>query len=299
MLKYIILQIIKRVIYKFWSNKMSAKNLGFFMVGIILTVLLIVLSIAFINKDKFFTSDKNYRLFNESRTLNDNQNLNDNIGTSEVEKIENDKNIDIKSDKNVRLSENVSNKKTEKKEVKDIPQKQNITEKKVVTKKSEDMQKISNTKKSNPEVKKVIYREEGKAYVFKQADFSSQNFDSLGEYISKDEYQYRTELVKNLTIKTIVVNSLTKGNGISQEFFKIAFENKMIPAKILEVLIESKEFRDLIPEESLKYERKISDKEFDRPVRFENSEIRELLLLWCKGQLTPIQKAWVVGSKEL
>ena len=81
--------------------------------------------------------------------------------------------------------------------------------------------------------------------------FSEQNFHSLGEYVSTDEYEYRKALTNNLVINTVVIDKLSKGNGISQEFFKVAYQANMIPAKILADIVESKEFRDLIPKEML------------------------------------------------
>lgn len=124
----------------------------------------------------------------------------------------------------------------------------------------------------------------------------NQSFHSYGEYISSEEYKYRLSLINNLSIKTIAIDSITKGNGISQEFYKIAFNEKMIPAKALEDIVESKEFRDLIPKQLLDIEDKITDLKKGESIVFKNDNIKNLLVLWSQGKLTPIQKAWKVKA---
>lgn len=132
----------------------------------------------------------------------------------------------------------------------------------------------------------------------KGSGLPDQTFDSYGEYISQEEYNYRLTLIKNLAIKTVIIDKLTKGNGISQEFFKVAYINKMIPAKILEDIVESKEFRELIPEKYRKDEIKLKGLSKGEKVVFNNQYIKNLLILWSQGRLTPIQKAWKVKAEK-
>ncbi|MCK4798426.1 MAG: hypothetical protein KAT05_13685 [Spirochaetes bacterium] len=132
----------------------------------------------------------------------------------------------------------------------------------------------------------------------KGSNLPDQSFNSLGEYISEEEKQYRITLIKNLIIKTIVIDNLTKGNGISQEFFKVAYIEKMIPAKILEQIVESKEFRNLMPKKYLKKEIKTKGLAKGETVKFKSNDIKDILILWSLGRLTPIQKAWVVKAEE-
>jgi len=126
----------------------------------------------------------------------------------------------------------------------------------------------------------------------KGSDFSNLNFNALGEYVSSEEKEYRYNIVKNLKIKTITIDYITKGNGISQEYYKVAYQSKMIPSKILEQLVESKEFRDLIPRQYLKTENRMSVLKKGQKIKFTNKDISELLILWCNGRLSPIKKAW-------
>lgn len=128
-------------------------------------------------------------------------------------------------------------------------------------------------------------------------DMNQQNFHSLGEYVSADELKYRSELIGKLTINTIVIDKLSKGNGISQEFFRVAYVEKMIPSKVLRDIVESKEFRDLIPAQYLSKEgataKVLAEGE---KVTFNAFAIKNLLELWSEGKLTPVQKAWLVGA---
>ncbi len=128
-------------------------------------------------------------------------------------------------------------------------------------------------------------------------EMNQQNFHSLGEYVSADELKYRSELIGKLTINTIVIDKLSKGNGISQEFFRVAYVEKMIPSKVLRDIVESKEFRDLIPAQYLNKEgataKVLAEGE---KVTFNAFAIKNLLELWSEGKLTPVQKAWLVGA---
>ena len=124
------------------------------------------------------------------------------------------------------------------------------------------------------------------------------SFDAQGEYVSNEEYQYRLSLIRNLTIKSVVIDKLTKGNGVSQEFFKVVYKEKMIPAKILDEIVESKEFRELIPVKYRDLENKTTELKKGEKVAFNNKSIRELLILWSLGRLTPVQKAWKVKAEK-
>lgn len=126
---------------------------------------------------------------------------------------------------------------------------------------------------------------------------NQQNFHSLGEYVSAEELKYRSELIGKLTINTIVIDKLSKGNGISQEFFRVAYVEKMIPSKVLKDIVESKEFRDLIPSQYLNNEGKTANVLAPgEKVTFNAFAIKNLLELWSEGKLTPVQKAWLVGA---
>ena len=96
----------------------------------------------------------------------------------------------------------------------------------------------------------------------------------------------------------MIIDKLTKGNGISQEFFKVEYIDKMIPAKVLEDVVESKEFRNLIPEKFRKDEIKLKGLTKGEKVVFNNQNIKNLLILWSQGRLTPIQKAWKVKAEK-
>lgn len=147
----------------------------------------------------------------------------------------------------------------------------------------------STSNKNTPQIKKTKFYAKG-------SDLPDQDFDSYGEYISDEEYKYRVELIRNLNIKTIVIDSLSTSNGISQEFYKVAYINKMIPSKILDKIVESKEFRNLIPQKFIKKENKITILKKGEKVVFLNTKIRDLLILWSQGRLSPIQKAWKVSA---
>lgn len=122
------------------------------------------------------------------------------------------------------------------------------------------------------------------------------DFHSYGQYISADEYKYRLAVINNLKIKTIVIDAVSAGNGISQEYYKVAYNEKMIPAKILDEIITSKEFRSLIPKQYLDIENKLAKFPKDGKVSFNNNDIKQLLILWSQGKLTPTQKAWSVNA---
>lgn len=129
-------------------------------------------------------------------------------------------------------------------------------------------------------------------------EMNRQNFHSLGEYVSAEELKYRLELIGKLTINTIVIDKLSKGNGISQEFFRVAYVEEMIPSKVLKDIVESKEFRDLIPSQYLNKEGKIATVlPPGEKVTFNAVAIKNLLELWSEGKLTPAQKAWLVGAE--
>lgn len=128
---------------------------------------------------------------------------------------------------------------------------------------------------------------------------NEQNFHSLGEYVSKEEKWYRNELIGQLTVNTIVIDRLSKGNGISQEFYRVAYIMNMIPSKILKDIVESKEFRDLIPKNLVEKEgHTTNDLKSGETVTFSAFSIKKLLILWSEGKLTPIQKAWLVGAED-
>lgn len=128
-------------------------------------------------------------------------------------------------------------------------------------------------------------------------EMNQQNFHSLGEYVSAEELKYRSELIGKLTINTIVIDTLSKGNGISQEFFRVAYVEKMIPSKVLKDIVESKEFRDLIPLQYLNKEGKTATALAPgEKVTFNAFAIKNLLELWSEGKLTPVQKAWLAGA---
>ncbi|MCH5149444.1 MAG: hypothetical protein J1G30_02145 [Spirochaetales bacterium] len=128
-------------------------------------------------------------------------------------------------------------------------------------------------------------------------EMNQQNFHSLGEYVSAEELKYRSELIGKLTINTIVIDKLSKGNGISQEFFRVAYVEKMIPSKVLKDIVESKEFRDLIPQQYLDKEGKTATTLAQgEKVTFNAFAIKNLLELWSEGKLTPVQKAWLAGA---
>lgn len=153
-------------------------------------------------------------------------------------------------------------------------------------------------KKESIDVKKdlVNINKDGSPIISEFVLSNNQNFHSYGEFVSSDEYKYRLSLINNLKVKTIVIDSVSKGNGISQEYYKVVFNEKMIPAKILDDLVESKEFRDLIPQKYLKIEDKIAKFENGDKLFFKNEDIKKLLILWSQGKLTPIQKAWKVKA---
>lgn len=126
----------------------------------------------------------------------------------------------------------------------------------------------------------------------KGSDLSVQNFHSLGELVTEEEYNYRLSLIKNLKIKTVVIDSITEGNGVTQEYYKIVFKTDMIPAKVMDNIINTKEFRNLIPEKYLKKETSLIKLKKGEKIVFKNSDIKNILYQWCMGRLTPIERAW-------
>ncbi len=122
------------------------------------------------------------------------------------------------------------------------------------------------------------------------------NFHSLGEYVSKEEYEYRLSLIKELKIKTIVIDSLKKGNGIPEEYFYIAYSKKMIPSKVLSDIVGSEEFRKLIPEKYLSNDIKTKGLDKGDSVVIKNKDLKNLLILWSLGRLSPVEKAVAVGA---
>lgn len=174
-------------------------------------------------------------------------------------------------------------------------------EKVIVTNKtSSHKSRVKNTK-----VKKTFTRvSNSKSTTYSSLDHESaysyleQSFDSLGEYVSSSERAYRQQLIGSLDIHTIVIDCLSEKNGISQEFFKIVYLRKMIPAKILEKVVESKEFRTLIPPDYLVREQALGRLKNGDFVVFRKSELKRLLDIWCHGQLTPVRKAWTVGAEK-
>ncbi len=123
-------------------------------------------------------------------------------------------------------------------------------------------------------------------------DLSTFQFHAIGEFITEDEYNFRVSLIRSLSIRTVVIDSLTPGNGIAQEFYRTVYMSEMIPAKILDQIVESSQFRSLIPERYLSNESNARLNNGDR-VTFGNNEIKDLLILWSMGRLIPYQKAWL------
>lgn len=126
----------------------------------------------------------------------------------------------------------------------------------------------------------------------KGSNLNSQEFHSLGELITEEEHKYRLSLVNNLKIKTVIIDSITKGNGVSQEYYKVVYKTNMIPAKILNDIINTKEFRKLIPNKYLSKEFELSGLKKGERITFKNSDIKNILIQWTLGRLTPIEKAW-------
>ena len=159
----------------------------------------------------------------------------------------------------------------------------------VIISKTIEVKKI-NTAIEPVRVKTIVNEE-------KKIVLNEQNFHSLGEFVSGDEKDYRYHLIDKLTVNTIVIDKLSKGNGVSHEFFKVAYQTNMIPAKVLIDIVERKEFRDLIPKSILKRE-SVIQLQIGEKVVFSASAIRNLLVLWGDGKLTPVQKVWIVGAER-
>jgi hypothetical protein len=157
-------------------------------------------------------------------------------------------------------------------------------------------------KKSSGEDRKIFEKEkvihDGEKVYGKGSNIKDFDFHSYGEFVSDEEKTYRISLIRNLKIKTIVVNSVTKGNGISQEYYRIAYKTNMIPAKILDVIVESKEFRELIPAKYKTEEFSIKGFQKGEFVQFKNTDMLRLLDEWSIGRLTPVSKAWKVKAEK-
>ncbi|OHD16020.1 MAG: hypothetical protein A2086_04870 [Spirochaetes bacterium GWD1_27_9] len=177
-----------------------------------------------------------------------------------------------------------------------ILQKKEILKEKKIVENKIIQDKISEKKFENKKIKKIIDITTD-TYV-KDLNLPNQNFHSFGEYISQEESRYRISLIKNLKIKTIIINSLTKNNGVTQEFYRIVYSTKMIPAKILDQIVESKEFRDLIPKKYLSKEVEFGGLKKGEYIKFKNTDIKNILIQWTQGRLTPIQKAWEVKAEK-
>jgi len=195
------------------------------------------------------------------------------------------------------ITENLSGLNEAEKAVKETEKKEEQKgEEKAITGKKEIIKEVLKDSSLEKTIKKPALE---KTVIYaKGSSLPDQSFDSLGEYISNEEYNYRVSLIKNFKIKTIVINKLTKGNGVSQEYFRVAYIEKMIPAKILGEVVESKEFRDNIPKKYITDEIKIKGLGNNESVTFTNTKIKEILLLWTLGRLTPIHKAWKVKAEK-
>ncbi len=149
---------------------------------------------------------------------------------------------------------------------------------------------------SVPTVKSVPVGKDGSPIKIGFTFDKNRDFHSYGQYVSADEYKYRLAVINNLKIKTIVIDAVSQGNGISQEYYKVAYNANMIPAKILDEVVTSKEFRALIPKQYLDIEEKMTAFPKGGKVTFNNTDMKELLILWSQGKLTPTQKAWQVKA---
>ena len=194
-------------------------NIILIIIGIVFTIALIILLLGIFQFkwfDKYFENKNNYQILTE--------NLNK----------MNEKNV-IEKNQSTETKETKTENKTEVK----------TNEPKIISK-PELKEKTTQITQAIPSQEK---NQKNKIYIYaKGSNLPNQTFDSLGEYVSNDDYNYRVSIIKSLNIKTIVINKLTPGNGISQEYFRVCYLTKMIPAKILSELVESKEFRNLIPE---------------------------------------------------
>ena len=192
----------------------------------------------------------------------------------------------VKNDKNI-ISENVL--------LRNLNDNESKEEKDINNEKTD-----SDKKESAVSVKKivVIKKTNANGIYAKGSNVKDFNFHSYGEFVSDEEKEYRKSLIENLKIKTIVINSVTKGNGISQEYYRIAYQTDMIPAKILDVLVESKEFREMIPEKYRTNEFSMKGFKKGENVKFKNSDIIRLLYDWSLGKLTPVSKAWKVKAEK-
>jgi len=216
--------------------------------------------------------------------------------------------IQIPVEKNNKLNYNINDlssdkvlTKNTKDEIDNIKKDISLIEKnsKIITEKKEDSK--SKLKLKN-KISKTEFKENANYFVLsdnsqdgsfgKGSNLVTQEFHSLGEHVSEEEYNYRLSLIKDLKIKTVVIDSITTGNGVSQEYYKIVFKTKMIPAKVMDNVIISKEFRELIPKKYLTKEVEISGLKNGEKIVFKNSEIRDILIKWSLGRLTPIEKAW-------
>jgi len=251
-------------------------------------IIILLLSIIIILLITFIVLDVSYfKLYKKLRFIETSLNKNNYAKTNLIKHIKEDLTQNNK-DENIIDNEDQKNKSSEENLKNDIEkEKNNIAEKKDTHKKTA----VNNLNKNNK------IQDEKKLYA-KGSDLPDQNFHSFGEYISLEEEKYRNTLISNLKIKTVVIDKLTKGNGITQEFYKVAYINKMIPAKILDNIVESKEFRDLIPNKFLNNEIRINGLKKGEKVVFKNTDIKNILILWKLGRLTPIQKAWIVKAEK-
>lgn len=167
------------------------------------------------------------------------------------------------------------------------------------TVKAPDEVKENSPTKSEPE-KVTLHKREQLPQKVKSipSSITDEKFNTWGEYLSREERDYRAMVVNKLKIKTVVIDHLSPGNGVSQEFFKVAYRTKMIPPRILEELVESREFRELIPAKYLKRERALLDIKKGLYIKLDKKSLEMLLATWSRGELTPIQKAWAVGAEE-
>ena len=190
------------------------------------------------------------------------------------------------------------------KDNKEIPdkvsnEKSELNTKEIKDNKKEDVKKIDkiyiNINNDNPSLANYNYKAKSD-YDFKDGVKDETNFHSLGDYVSREEYEYRVSLIKELKIKTIVIDSLKKGNNVQDEYFYIAYSKKMIPSKVLSEIVESNEFRKLIPEKYLLNNIRENGLDKGDSVVIKNKDLKDLLILWSLGKLSPVEKAVTVGA---
>ncbi len=222
---------------------------------------------------------------------------------SNIDKLESQKNVKVaESSKLKDVTDDIKLTKTTpliNKKIDKIDDKKSTNDIKKDIKISNAQYQVNNKTVQKGKPEKITYTKPTSKEIYsKGSSLPDQSFDSYGEYISEAEYNYRVTLIKNLSIKTVIIDRLTTGNGISQEFFKVVYIDKMIPAKILDDLVESKEFRNLIPGKYRQNEIKTKGLAKGEKVIFDNQNIKNLLILWSQGRLTPVQKAWEVKAEK-